>query len=215
MEEAYCELYQQFLSLRSLCLKQAAMLHRLTTALEKQQGAIVPTVEFSDVMTIPVHLMNDLTVKSSHENPLPGNSTTGKCELDLLHRNGGTFSDIITQDMLKLNMNVSSQEKKEENVEQKHPFLSNPHTLICHEASQCETSHAGHRDPDDGRVPFTPQMPVIHTTSPDRHFFSPSAGEMMSDVVNDSHTCDFCQAVFPGNTSTRGDFLRHLYTHVS
>lgn len=38
MEEAYGELYQQFLRLRSLCLRQAALLHQLTTALQKQQG---------------------------------------------------------------------------------------------------------------------------------------------------------------------------------
>lgn len=38
MEEAYNELYQQFLRLRSLCLKQAALLQQLTTALQKQQG---------------------------------------------------------------------------------------------------------------------------------------------------------------------------------
>lgn len=38
MEQAYSELYQQFLQLRSLCLRQAALLHQLTTTLQKQQG---------------------------------------------------------------------------------------------------------------------------------------------------------------------------------
>lgn len=38
MEEAYNELYQEFLGLRSLCLRQAALLHKLTAALQKQQG---------------------------------------------------------------------------------------------------------------------------------------------------------------------------------
>lgn len=38
MEEAYSELYQEFLRLRSLCLRQAALLHQLATALQKQQG---------------------------------------------------------------------------------------------------------------------------------------------------------------------------------
>lgn len=41
MEEAYSELYQQFLQLRSLCLRQAALLHQLTTALQKKQGSYV------------------------------------------------------------------------------------------------------------------------------------------------------------------------------
>lgn len=38
MEEAYNELYQQFLHLKSLCLRQAALLHQLSTAQQKQQG---------------------------------------------------------------------------------------------------------------------------------------------------------------------------------
>lgn len=38
MEEAYSELYKEFLRLRSLCLKQAALLHQLATALQEQQG---------------------------------------------------------------------------------------------------------------------------------------------------------------------------------
>lgn len=37
MEEAYSELYQQFLHLRTLCLRQAALLHQLTTTLREQK----------------------------------------------------------------------------------------------------------------------------------------------------------------------------------
>lgn len=38
MEEAYSELYQQFLQLRSLCLRQAALLHQLTETPHKQKS---------------------------------------------------------------------------------------------------------------------------------------------------------------------------------
>lgn len=38
---------------------------------------------------------------------------------------------------------------------------------------------------------------------------------LMSEVALQSHVCEFCQAIFPGDTTTRGDFLRHLYTHVT
>lgn len=38
MEEAYNQLYQEFLRLRSLCLKQAALLRQLTTGPQSQQG---------------------------------------------------------------------------------------------------------------------------------------------------------------------------------
>lgn len=37
MEEAYSELYQQFLHLRTLCLRQAALLHQLTKTLQEQK----------------------------------------------------------------------------------------------------------------------------------------------------------------------------------
>lgn len=46
-------------------------------------------------------------------------------------------------------------------------------------------------------------------------FTSQADGILMSDVALQSQICDFCQAVFPGDTSTRGDFLRHLYTHIT
>lgn len=38
MEEAYTELYREFLQLRLLCLKQAALLNKLTEKLRTQQG---------------------------------------------------------------------------------------------------------------------------------------------------------------------------------
>lgn len=37
MEEAYSELYQQFLHLRTLCLRQAALLHQLSKTLQEQE----------------------------------------------------------------------------------------------------------------------------------------------------------------------------------
>lgn len=37
MEEAYSELYQQFLHLRTLCLRQAALIHQLTKTLREQK----------------------------------------------------------------------------------------------------------------------------------------------------------------------------------
>lgn len=43
MEEAYTALYQEFLRLQLLCLKQAKMLQHLTEALRRQQGAFTST----------------------------------------------------------------------------------------------------------------------------------------------------------------------------
>lgn len=43
MEEAYTALYQEFLRLQLLCLKQAEMLQQLIEALRKQQGTLTPS----------------------------------------------------------------------------------------------------------------------------------------------------------------------------
>uniref|UniRef100_A0A8C8DT03 Uncharacterized protein n=1 Tax=Oryzias sinensis TaxID=183150 RepID=A0A8C8DT03_9TELE len=120
MEEAYQELYQQFLRLRSLCLKQAAMLHQLTTALQKHQGLCSCS---------PRGLFPDFSLKIWRSS---------------------AWTQLITSD----------------------PYLVN----------EC---------------------------------LSPSGGALLSEVALQSHVCEFCQAVFPGETSTRGDFLRHLHTHVA
>lgn len=56
-------------------------------------------------------------------------------------------------------------------------------------------------------------MPVSDSPSPVTP--SQSDGLLMSDVAFQSHVCEFCQAVFPGDTTTRGEFLRHLCTHVA
>ncbi|KAF4093806.1 hypothetical protein AMELA_G00005930 [Ameiurus melas] len=44
---------------------------------------------------------------------------------------------------------------------------------------------------------------------------SEAGGMLMSRITLHSQVCEFCHAVFPGHTTTRGDFLRHLTTHIS
>lgn len=63
--------------------------------------------------------------------------------------------------------------------------------------------------------PLCPQMPVTDRRSLVNDFLSQCDGLLMSDVALQSHVCEFCQAVFPGDTTTRGEFLRHLYTHIT
>lgn len=58
MEEAYSELYQQFLRLRSLCLRQAALLHQLATALQKQQGLYESYCHFNAYKNASYDLLN-------------------------------------------------------------------------------------------------------------------------------------------------------------
>uniref|UniRef100_A0A673BWY0 Uncharacterized protein n=1 Tax=Sphaeramia orbicularis TaxID=375764 RepID=A0A673BWY0_9TELE len=171
MEEAYTQLYQEFLRLRSLCLKQAALLHQLTTALQKQQGASVPNGELSDTMSIPVQCTPEIPT-CLLEKPLPlaaaAHNPAAQCGVQCPSKNVGTFSDLLAQDMFKLCVDVHGKDDRKPDP--------NPSSLLFQDASDAL---------------------------------------LMSDIALQSHVCEFCQAVFPGDTTTRGEFLRHLYTHIT
>ncbi|XP_008282895.1 uncharacterized protein LOC103359358 isoform X2 [Stegastes partitus] len=211
MEEAYNELYQQFLRLRSLCLRQAALLHQLTAALQKQQGASVPNGELSDMMSIPVQCTHEIPVYP-HEKPQPRTAATqnpaAQCGIGHLSRNVGTFSDLLAEDMSKLCVDMTSLK-----ADQTATFLLTLDSSRCREASSSESKNQGKNHPGGDRAPCT--APVADNPSQAGGLMSLCGGALMSDVALQSHVCEFCQAVFPGDTTTRGEFLRHLYTHVT
>ncbi|CAG5982368.1 unnamed protein product [Menidia menidia] len=191
MEEAYSELYQQFLHLRSLCLRQAALLHQLTTALQKQQGAAVPNGDLSAMVSIPV--------QCSHEIPLcllekPQPLTAGApCGVDYPFGNVGTVAG-LAEDMLKLSVDLPYQRKQGVIGTSKSP---------------------GQNHPAEDSAPHTATMPASDCSFLAAGLPNQSDEALMSDVVLQSHVCEFCQAVFPRDAATRGEFLRHLYTHVT
>ncbi|KAM9361657.1 uncharacterized protein ABDE67_022714 [Symphorus nematophorus] len=219
MEEAYSELYQEFLRLRSLCLRQAALLHQLTSALQKQQGATVPNGELSDMMSIPVQCTQEIPA-CLQKKPQPLTATAhnpaAQCGVEHFSRNVGTFSDLLAEDMSKLCVDGPCQRK--ENLE----FSQNVAPLLSMDSSrwqgatssvsenQLQTDH-----PSGDRTMHTVRMPATGRLSLFGDDMSQCDGLLMSDVVLQSHVCEFCQAVFPGDTTTRGEFLRHLHTHVT
>lgn len=211
MEEAYSELYQQFLHLRSLCLRQAALLHQLTTALQKQQGATVPNGELSDFMSIPVQYTQEIPVYFHEKRQTSKSCNPGAhCGVVGLSKNVGTFYDVLAEDISKLNVDVPHQTGKADGKsEQMVAPLSSFDIPRLQGACPHVSNDAGHTDNRIGdRTMHTVGMPATGGPS--------LFGDMlMSDVVLQSHVCEFCQAVFPGDTATRGEFLRHLYTHVT
>lgn len=209
MEEAYSELYEQFLRLRSLCLRQAALLHQLTTALQKQQGATVPNGEMNDMMSIPVQCTQEIP-----EKPQPLTATAlnpaAKCGVDWLSRNVGTFSDVLAEDMSKLCVDGPHQKKKNQELAQNIAPLLSLDSMKWPAASSSVSKNQLQADPlYRDRTMHTVRMPL--SDSP----LLVDDGLLMSDVALQSHICEFCQAVFPGDTTTRGDFLRHLHTHLT
>ncbi|XP_045932425.1 uncharacterized protein zgc:113184 [Micropterus dolomieu] len=217
MEQAYSELYQQFLQLRSLCLRQAALLHQLTTTLQKQQGAIVPNGELSDMMSIPVQCTQEIPFYL-HEKPqqLTATGQNPAAQLDCLSGNVGTFSDLLTKDMSKLCVEVPHQRKEDGKLEQKVGPLLSQDSSRWQGASANASKNLLQADNHGGdRTMHTVRMSAAASPSLVSDFPSQPGGLLMSDVALQSHVCEFCQAVFPGDTTTRGEFLRHLCTHVT
>ncbi|XP_043979200.1 uncharacterized protein zgc:113184 isoform X2 [Gambusia affinis] len=213
MEEAYSELYQQFLRLRSLCLRQAALLHQLTTALQKQQGVSVPEVEVSDLISIPVQCSHEVPVFLC-EKPQPltsaGPDPTPPHGAQHAFRNVGCASGVLAEGMSKLSMNMPGQRMQDVKTEMLNPFMFNTERWKYHADSPSRSKPSEQNGPGECRAPCTAMMPMT-----DGDLLNLSGGAMMSDVAMHSHVCEFCQAVFPGDSTTRGEFLRHLHTHVT
>lgn len=234
MEEAYSELYQQYLRLRTLCLKQAALLNQLTAALQKQQGAH-PNNCYTNVNCDVTALGAPIPKREGHGLSTPAQSTQEMllclnekpqqstsahrpavhCGIDGPRGNAGTSSDHLCEDMSKLFVDLPLQRKEDTSMEQKiAPLLSadssgwqGPPSSVPKTLGQAV--HFG-----EDKTLLNEMMPYSSLTLVG-DFPCPSSGMLVSDVALQSHVCEFCQAVFPGNTTTRGDFLRHLYTHIT
>lgn len=215
MEEAYTQLYQEFLRLRSLCLRQAALLHQLTTALQKQQGASVPNGELSDTMSIPVQCTPEIpTCLLDKPLPLAAAAHNPQCGVQCLPKNVGTFSDLLAQDMFKLCVDGHGKDDRKSDPKPSSMLVQDAPKIRG--ASQNDLNHPKPRDhtAGDGRL-HAVRMPLAGCLSPHGDFLSQSDSLLTSDITLQSHVCEFCQAVFPGDTTTGGEFLRHLYTHVT
>ncbi|XP_034022763.1 uncharacterized protein zgc:113184 [Thalassophryne amazonica] len=214
MEEAYRELYQEFLRLRSLCMKQAALLHEITTALQNQQGNVVSNGDLGAMVSIPIQCTHQICAplhEHSQSSASSNHSATAQHGFHDLSNKMGVFSDVLTEDMSKLGVAVHHQRKDDERRS-----LSTLNTSRQNRASFCVSkSPAPSHDLRGGETPQTARMAVVDRPSPLGDVLSQSDRPFMSDVALQSHVCEFCQAVFPGDSTTKGEFLQHLCTHVN
>ncbi|XP_062324115.1 uncharacterized protein zgc:113184 isoform X1 [Osmerus eperlanus] len=212
MEGAYTVLYQEFLRLRSLCLKQAALLQQLTEAL-KRQGGSVPGGGLGDMMSIPVQCTQEKA------KPISECSQLAPCH-NQLHGLGssevvGTISNVLARDMERLQLDGTY--PGTETKAFKAPVFVDLDPPGCNTATR--TSHCS-RDTrqidqllsDDPTQMF--RTPKVCGSYLDSDFLTINGGMLMSELALHSQVCDDCQAVFPGHTTTKGDFLRHLHTHI-
>ncbi|XP_046882141.1 uncharacterized protein zgc:113184 isoform X2 [Hypomesus transpacificus] len=183
MEGAYTVLYQEFLRLRSLCLKQAALLQQLTEALKRQESQLAPC-----------------------HNQLHG---LGSSEVV------GTISNVLARDMERLQL-YGTYPGIEKNAF-KAPVFVDLDPPGCNTASRTSHSSRDKRQIDQLLSDDPTRMyriPRLCGSYLDSDFLTVNGGMLMSELALQSQVCDFCQAVFPGHTTTKGDFLRHLDTHI-
>ncbi|XP_055040872.1 uncharacterized protein [Misgurnus anguillicaudatus] len=158
MEEAYTALYQEFLHLQSICLKQAAMLQHLSDIVQKQQGG-------NDVSQID-----------------------GKLD--------------------KLHLNLDLPEQKQDGHDR--AVVQNPVRTVNNSPWEDLRKAEQHYNATQ-----TSRRRPWSSSFLDSEMVSQAGGLFMSEVTLQSQVCEFCHAVFPGHTSTRGEFLRHLTTHMT
>ncbi|XP_061778537.1 uncharacterized protein zgc:113184 [Nerophis ophidion] len=171
MEDAYRQLHQEFVCLRSLCLRQAALLHQLIAAGQTEKG--------DPDGVLPVRCLQEIPFQGP-PNPAPPSNLN--------------LSRLLTEDLSKFCL--KSSEGKIEDEKSSNQWSCDPRGAA-----------EGHQD----------SMRMLRTNPRTFTVDLPSlSGRLQtSDVTLQSDVCDFCQAVFPGHTTTRGDFLQHLHNHVT
>lgn len=212
MEEAYAQLYLEFVRLRTLCLRQASLLRQLTAALTQQKGEANGALK--DVPTTLGQLNSENPTYLNIAPPPPPShlplilAPSGLCGIQG-PRNSGNFSDVLTQDLLKLSLETTATQRQDPKSE-----LSVPHSLtsqmtMFRRDNTVSTSQPLSHQGDGIRLP-APSCPLVCSDA-----LPQSSEALVSDVALQSHVCEFCQAVFPGDTTTRGQYLQHLYTHIT
>ncbi|XP_061689398.1 uncharacterized protein zgc:113184 [Syngnathoides biaculeatus] len=191
MEAAYKELYQEFVRLRSLCLRQAALLHRLMTTLQEAKGASNGDLTGNCIQEIPVHFQGNTI--STHNPAAPS-------DLYAFLPNENT-THLLAEDMSKLSMKLSYG-KAQQKMSLGQDSLTNK--FPCDAPSERGSHHQkSTKMSQSDRQLLGFDLPSL----PGRL--------LMSDVTLQSNVCDFCQAVFPGYTTTKGEFLQHLHNHIT
>ncbi|KAL2091029.1 hypothetical protein ACEWY4_013292 [Coilia grayii] len=223
MEDAYVALYQEFLRLRSICQRQGALLQHLTEALNTRQGATHLDLHggLDTPMSMPVQcLQSDLInfYSSTHQPvayrqpPHQSTATNTACTGD------GVMTDLLASGLDGLQLMhpqpqalLGGSEGCGPQGSMRPPAVFTPpkgppsiiDDLKRAEQQWAETNAARER------------RPWASSSFLDSEWMSLSGGRVISRVAPQSQVCEFCQAVFPGHTTTRGEFLRHLTSHIT
>lgn len=203
MEEAYAALYQEFVRLQSLCLKQAAMLQHLSDALQRQQGSATASTR-NFVNPCQCAGKNTDQPTQCHE------SQRRPTEANLLEPQTTNYLGEVDRglDKLHLNMDVPDQKQGVHDKAVFHNPVQLPASNAWDDLRKAEEQYYENQTSQRLRRPWS-------SSFLDSELLSLPGGLVMSKVTLQSQVCEFCDAVFPGHTTSRGAFLRHLTTHMS
>ncbi|XP_048856341.1 uncharacterized protein zgc:113184 [Brienomyrus brachyistius] len=233
MEEAYRDLYMEFLRLRSLCLKQAALLSRLMEMLKQQQAVShIPNAGEEVKVSRPVQCMEEeheyVGTRASPVTPqhpadlLLTSPVAGSCSgasyplaegLNRLHLQAAESLNIRPVEVHKIPTlgplgaaggNIAPTTVLADLMREEQRLRETPNK------SGALANYAGEQE----QKPPT-QRRWMNSSFLNSEMLSQAGGLLMSEVALQSQVCEFCRAVFPGNTTTIGEFLRHLNTHVT
>ncbi|XP_050959920.1 uncharacterized protein zgc:113184 isoform X1 [Labeo rohita] len=207
MEEAYAALYQEFVRLQSLCLKQAAIIQHLSDTIQRQQGlATIPARNFEKpCQSIEENSGHLLHPKECHEQEL--RHPTGPHILD--SQTGNDLSHIDRGlNQLHFNLDVPDQKQGNRDKAEFHNPVETTENSAWDDLRRVEQHYYANQTSQRLRRPWS-------SSFLDSELVSQAGGLFMSGVTLQSQVCEFCHAVFPGHTSTRGEFLRHLTTHMT
>ncbi|XP_062401274.1 uncharacterized protein zgc:113184 isoform X2 [Sardina pilchardus] len=215
MEDAYTTLYQEFLRLRSICLKQAAMLQHLTGALH-QQGHNGDSDNLAS-MSVPCSQDDLINFCSDAQLLLRRQPLDQSAEPNAAHGGSRVTTDLLTSRVDQLHLS--------------HPQHHAPQGAGATAGLQGSSTAPGvvpSRAPpsiigDLKRAeqewaennPTRARRPWSSSSFLNSEWLSLTGGRAMSRVTVETQVCEFCQAVFPGHTTTRGEFLRHLTSHIT
>ncbi|XP_053083194.1 uncharacterized protein zgc:113184 isoform X1 [Pangasianodon hypophthalmus] len=233
MEEAYTALYQEFLRLQLLCLKQAEMLQHLTEALRKHQGvAPVFNGNFEDLYSEPdqyrcdglvafTHAEDRAQAAHIHKQVAHTHTPAAHTHTPALHPAGITDDSVVfplAGALNRLHLEPVQEKAKVDGEASASGQCETEKCSILDELRQVEqrwySSQTPKQQPQQQQQQKQQRRPWSSSflTS---EMLSEAGGMLMSRVTLHSQVCEFCHAVFPGHTTTRGEFLRHLTTHIS
>ncbi|KAG7318798.1 hypothetical protein KOW79_017272 [Hemibagrus wyckioides] len=256
MEEAYTALYQEFLRLQLLCLKQAEMLQHLTEALRRQQGAApVFNGNFEDLYSEPVQCRRDglelfnhadyraqaahfhkqvahihtsaahihtsaahtqTSAAHTHTSAAQTHTSAAQTHTSALHPTGVTDDPVVPPlagALSRLHLEPVQEKEDVDGAASASGRGETEQSSILDELRQVEQRWHTSQRPKQQQQQQQPRLWASSFLTSE--MLSEAGGMLMSRVTLHSQVCEFCHAVFPGHTTTRGEFLRHLTTHIS